>query len=187
MQFNFTGASSTGKTTTLNMLHTHLPDYEIKTNIIRDLVSKENISLNEAGTRRGQELIFTAYFDSLILNKDKNYISDRCIIDPLCYTLVKCNEGDIAWEVYDAQLDITKALVSAGYLSKVFYFPISFPVVDDGVRSTDEVYRQKTDYNFHFILDKLRYTYPNKFNYYSIVGTPEERVEQILEISKYNK
>ena len=77
MQFNFTGASSTGKTTTLNMLHTHLPDYEIKTNIIRDLVSKENISLNEAGTRRGQELIFTAYFDSLILNKDKNYISDR--------------------------------------------------------------------------------------------------------------
>ena len=180
-QYNFTGSSGTGKTTLLNLMRTFLPDYEFKTEVVRNLVKEKGIKINEQGTRETQEMVFMAYLDFLILNKDKPYVSDRCIIDPLAYTMMHVNARDIPREVLEYQWDITRTMVKNGYLSKVYYFPIEFANVHDGVRSDDENYRKETDAAIRGILEGLKMHYPDKFDYVTVHGTPTERVNQVLE------
>ena len=71
-------------------------------------------------------------------------------------------------------------MVENGYLKKVYYFPIEFANVHDGVRSDDEHYRKATDVAIKDILDNLVAKYPDKFEYETVHGTPLERVSQIL-------
>lgn len=179
--YNFTGASGTGKTTILNLMRTFLPEYEFRTEVVRNLVKEKGIKINEQGTRETQELVFMAYLDFLILNKDKNYVSDRCIIDPLAYTILHVNARDIPREVLEYQWDIVRTMVKNGYLSKVYYFPIEFANVHDGVRSDDDDYRKETDAAIRGVLEGLKMYYPDKFDYITVHGTPTERINQILE------
>jgi len=180
MQYNFTGASATGKTTILNLMRTFLPDHEFRTEVVRNLIKEKGIKINEAGDRKGQELVFMAYLDFLILNYDKDYVSDRCFIDPLAYTMMGVNAGKIEKEVLQYQWDIVKTMVKNGYLKKVYYFPIEFATVHDGVRSDDEEYRKETDASIRAILNDLKRMFPDQFEYETVHGTPLERVSQIL-------
>ena len=126
IQLNFTGASGTGKTTMLNKLHELYPDLKIKTNVVRDLVKEKGIKINEMGNDEGQKVIFDAYDKFLIENKDEEYINDRCVIDPLAYTIVSAAGYQVDRSVLDYQWQRTKDIVDEGLLKVVFYFPIEF-------------------------------------------------------------
>ena len=58
----------------------------------------------------------------------------------------------------------------------IFYIPIEFALVNDGVRSTDEEYRLKID---RYILDILR---DNNVKYYTITGNIPDRLSKIKQI-----
>ena len=60
----------------------------------------------------------------------------------------------------------------------ICYFPIEFGVSDDGVRSTNEVFRSKIDEIIKYILT----VYTRK--YYTITGDTKERYNQIDKILK---
>ena len=126
------------------------------------------------------EEIKSKNLDFLILNREKDYVSDRCIIDPLAYTIMGVKDGKLPREVFNYQWDIVQTMVKNGYLKKVYYFPIEFANVHDGVRSDDENYRKATDVAIKDILDNLVAKYPDKFEYETVHGTPLERVSQIL-------
>jgi nicotinamide riboside kinase len=60
----------------------------------------------------------------------------------------------------------------------VCYIPIEFPVVDDGVRSVDEGFREEVDFMIKNLLDCA------EINYHTITGTVEERIKMIDELLK---
>lgn len=179
--FNFTGASGTGKTTALDLLKKQLPStYRIHTNVIRDLASQKGLTLNELATEQTQNLIFEAYENILHDDKDVEYVNDRCVIDPVAYTMYLVANNKLDRSILDAQWMKLKTAVSEGLLEHVFYFPVNFPLVKDGVRSENECYRKEIDASIRGVLEGLEMLYPDKFSYTTVKGTPEEIVEQIL-------
>lgn len=173
MKIIFTGAQGTGKTTILNHYKEH--GYNIITEIVRNL-SKEGVKINEMGDLEGQRRIFNEY--NKILNKEESYISDRGLTDVTAYTSYLSNKNDdndlrveCMYQLFDIQDFYQKnsAVITC-------YFPIEFPVVDDGVRSINEEFRHDIDVNIKNILDGIG------IQYYTITGTVEERIKQIDKI-----
>ena len=177
IHINFTGASSTGKTTVLESLHKVLPEFKVNTGVIRHMTG---MSLNESSTEESQTAIFDAYNRFLEENQSSDYISDRCIIDPLAYTLVLTAQGRLDRAVLNNQWSAVKRAVEELKLTHVFYFPIEFGSVSDGVRSEDEDFRRETDCGIRAVLNDLKRMYP-QFDYTEVHGTPEERQKLIID------
>ena len=62
------------------------------------------------------------------------------------------------------------------YYNYVFYLPIEFPLVDDGVRYTDVEFQKQHDRETKLIMDYW------KIPYHTITGSLSERVEQVKNI-----
>ena len=73
------------------------------------------------------------------------------------------------WE----QLEDVEDFTLSNPKTLVFYFPIEFPVVDDGFRSKDEEFRKKIDENIKNILNYRH------IPYIEVRGTVEERLNTI--------
>ena len=161
----FTGAQGVGKTTILNYFKEH--GYNVITEVVRKL-SKTGVKINQDGNKAGQMRIFDAYVEALTVKED--YISDRGLTDVLGYSYDllehdKLDKVEIMREI-DQLVKFNKENPDVLY----FYFPIEFPVVDDGVRSLDEDYRKRIDENILTILKNA------KVPYIEVRGTVEERI-----------
>ena len=170
MKIILTGAQGTGKTTILERFVGKLP---VITEVVRNL-SKQGVKINELGDEEGQHKIFNTYIELL---QSPEYISDRCLTDVYAYSLYHFDQG---------KLSLDELAFEAGELEKlaaqkdilICYFPIEFGVVDDGVRSTNENYRQFIDTAIRDTLDSFG------FNYIVVKGTVEERLRQIEQAAK---
>lgn len=164
-----TGASGVGKTTILNKFKEE--GYNVVTEVVRTLVREKGIKINEMGDVEGQQMIFDAVSESL--NQD-NIVADRCWVDVLSYTAWSVREGKIPREMLSEMIETFVREMSNQKDKVLFvYFPIEFPVVDDGVRSTDEQYRKDVDDYIKGILVESGY------RYITVHGTPDERFHQI--------
>lgn len=167
-----TGAQGTGKSTVLN--HFKENGWNCITEVVRNL-AKEGVKINELGDEEGQTRIFNAYYD--LLSKKESYISDRGLTDVMAYTIYLNNEMGVNLNALALE-----QMIDFQYFSKqnediiYCYFPIEFPVVDDGVRSVNEEFRSIVDGTIKSILDL------SGIKYYTISGTVEERIKQLEEI-----
>lgn len=186
IHINFTGASGTGKTTLLDALRGELPDYEFNTEVVRRLLKEKGIKINEMGDEEGQRMIFGAYQEFLEENTDKDYVSDRCMIDPLAYTLLHVNNRQIGAGLLTEQWNVVKDAVKTHLLDYVFYFPIEFANEHDGVRSDDDDFRSETDAAIRGILADLQREYPY-FRVVDVRGDVEQRKNIILDFIKNNR
>lgn len=168
MKHIYTGAQGTGKSTILNIFKER--GYNVITEVVRNL-SKQGVKINEMGDRDGQERIFNEY--KRLFKENSNYISDRGLTDVCAYSydLAKTNP-DIVRLAAD-QLAEIKKFNKENPDVVYFYFPIEFPVVDDGVRSTDEVFRTHIDQLILAILKEC------EINYIEVRGSVDERVKII--------
>ena len=168
----FTGAQGTGKSTILNYFKEN--GYPVITEVVRTL-AQEGIKINEEGTIRSQEIIFDTY--KQIFSNCENVMlenvvfSDRGLTDVASYTAYLA----IAEHNFDAMKLLIQELEEIREWNEkndvvYFYFPIEFPVVDDGVRSTNEKYRKFINDYIKFVLDYL------KVDYHTVTGTVEERI-----------
>lgn len=182
VKINFVGAQGTGKTTLLEAARRdeYFKDFQFCTEIVRDLVKKKNLSINESGNAKSQKVFFDAYNE--ILNKD-SYISDRCIIDVHAYTnyLFDYNSTNDEKEIQSFYKEILREKSILKSLNKnsfgiIIYFPIEFELVDDGIRSLNSYFQE---YINQFIVDTLNeYRLP----FYTIRGSVEQRLKQLKEI-----
>ena len=191
MTIQFVGAQGTGKTTLLNQLVEESIKLDsginIKTitNVVRNLVESEGIKINKKGSSTSQNIIFEKYFDIFTsLDGYIDWVSDRSLIDVVAYTKYLYDHKKASKKCYEAQIKWLKLWYERDPKIKntIFvYFPIEFEVVDDGVRSVDEKYRQEVDNNIKSILEELG------INYYVMEGTREERLETIKNIIWFNE
>lgn len=166
MKVIFTGAQGTGKSTVLRMLKDK--GYPVITEVVRDLVKKEGIKINEEGNEETQKRIFNEYLR--LFNETDDYVSDRGLIDVVAYTTVLGEDlEDLQW----VQLQILSDWMEENPDVKVIYFPIEFDIVDDGVRSTNKDFQSDVDYAIQFILREI------EADPFVVHGSPEERLEQV--------
>lgn len=183
LKINFVGAQGTGKTTLLETARKDevFKDFQFCTEIIRDLVKKKNLSINESGNVKSQKVFFDAY--NKILNKD-GYISDRCIIDVHAYTnyLYDYKSSNSEKEFQSLYKEILRENSILKSLNKdsfgiIIYFPIEFELVDDGIRSLNVYFQEYID---QYIVNTLnKYQLP----FYTIRGSVEQRLKQLKEIT----
>lgn len=173
MKIIFCGSQGTGKTTVLNRFRNE--GWNVITEVVRILAREEGVKINELGDEEGQLKIFNKYKE--LLNTQKDYISDRGMPDVIAYTHYLVSEGKVHPSVLWNQLDdLTYFIDSNNPL--ICYFPIEFPVVNDGLRSTDEEFRSTIDSNIKSILDN------EKIPYITVKGTVDERVNMIKQAIK---
>ena len=166
-----TGSSGTGKTTVLNLFKE--AGYPVITEVVRNLIKTKGITINKEGTDETQMMVFNE--QKRVLGETEKYVSDRGLTDVISYTAAGVFDGKVSKSVLDQQEIEVEEFVKNNSDIVYIYFPIEFPVVDDGVRSTDEDYRKQIDNLIHDTLDGLG------LGYLTVTGTPEERFRQILD------
>lgn len=174
-RIHITGAQGVGKTTVLN--HFKNLGYNVITEVVRKL-AKEGVNINEMGDVDGQKRIFKEY--QRLLKSKKGYISDRGLIDVASYTfshaLVENDDNGPLRKLADKQFLTLEKFYKENPDIIVCYVPIEFPVIDDGVRSTDENFRNEIDFLIKNILDCAQ------IPYVEVTGTIEERIKKVDEI-----
>lgn len=148
-----TGAQGTGKTSVMNKLPQDLKDIGIR-EVIRNMSKEDHsIKINEHGNEWSQHRFFFEYL--YLFAKYPEYISDRGLIDVCGYTKWLVELGKVSRETYEKQLLVLKDW-SLRHPDVVYvYFPICFPVVDDGYRDTNEENRKAVDRCIREVIDEL--------------------------------
>ena len=166
---------SVGKTTLVNALK-ELPefkDYQLSTERSKYLNSL-GIPLNYKTTIEGQTIFLAERVTELM---QENIITDRTIIDVMAFTECATHTSIIDANAF---IDYSRRFISQ--YDYIFYIsPEGIGIKDNGVRETDATYRKKIDESIQMLLSKYR---PH---HYTLNGSTEERIKQMLEIINYRK
>lgn len=174
----FTGAHSTGKSTMLQFFQGKKGVVCVDSVTRSTISSKERRvdgieSLDEAQKRIAKNIVDK--MNSLIEDNRKDpsivYLLDRSVFDFLAYTKAFLDRNQVCEKTWNEVYKICEGLWD--HLDLVFYLPIEFPIVDDGVRSLDESLRREVDQN---IQDLLRDVGKES---YALQGSVKERVKTV--------
>jgi nicotinamide riboside kinase len=155
-RFVVSGTHSTGKTTLIRGLTDALQQSGYKVWPIGEVARKvlaAGLPLDEEATTESYLMYLAEQLDALrTAPDDAIVISDRFLIDLLAYVETNAN--------LDIPPDLVRVIELAAWLeaeqySTVFYLPIEFPVVSDGVRNTDELYRAAVDRTLLRLLSRV--------------------------------
>tara|TARA_R110000765_G_scaffold408644_3_gene506489 strand:- start:1217 stop:1747 length:531 start_codon:yes stop_codon:yes gene_type:complete len=173
MKIGLCGTMSVGKTTLVKALK-ELPEfkgYNFATERSKYL-NNLGIPLNTDSTLKGQT-VFLAERCAELMNED--IITDRTVIDVMAFTM---NAKSIAYQDKEIFEDYAKEFVRE--YDYLFYIsPDGLPIEDNGVRETDEYYRDIIDFSITSLIRKYAYMM-NKIE--TIKGSTPNRIDQILNV-----
>jgi len=170
MKIGLCGTMSVGKTTLVNALK-ELPefkDYIFRTERSKYLM-EQGIPLNTDSTLKGQTVFLAERAMELM---QENIITDRTVIDVMAFARVSKSMDHS--EKYDFEQVATLLIKEYDY---IFYInPEGVDMEDNGVRETDQEYRQLIDFTItNFIKSKKLLIK----NYGILEGPTEERIKQL--------
>ena len=168
MKIGFCGTMSVGKTTLVNALKNvpEFKDYTFTTERSKYLNSL-GIPLNTDSTLKGQNIFLAERCTELM---QENIITDRTIIDVIAFTKLA---KSISYIDGDAFEEYAKRFIRE--YDYIFYVsPEGTVIEDNGVRETNQEYRDEIDQTIKLLL----YKYKPWFNI--LKGSTEERVKKVL-------
>lgn len=171
MKIGLTGTQSVGKSTLVKALQ-ELPEFqEYKTATERSkYLSDLGIPLNTDSTLEGQFIFMAERASELLQEK---IITDRTVYDVCAFTL---SAKSIKWT--DKVNFVKTAIPLAQKYDVIFYVsPEGVEIEDNGVRTTDPIFRDKID---QIIQETLKEYPPQKL--ITLKGSTEERIKQIKEV-----
>ena len=161
---------SVGKTTLVNALK-NVPEFKDYTFITErnKYLNSLGIPLNTDSTLKGQNIFLAERCTELM---QENIITDRTVIDVIAFTKLA---KSISYIDGDAFEEYAKRFIRE--YNYIFYIsPEGIAIEDNGVRETDELYRNEIDLNIRQLLAKYQPWH------HVLTGSTEERVKQVLKI-----
>lgn len=165
------GSFSTGKTTLAEAAADPL-GLPLLPEVARE-VAAMGFALDKDATPEVETLIFLRQLYNEMTHE--HFVGDRSVIDVMAYAgWVLDNKARERYSVlWDACLEIAEHHLRSQY-THVFYLPIEFAIVPDGLRPLDPGFQKEIDERLVAILDR------HAVRYEPISGTVDERVEALL-------
>ena len=172
MKIGITGAQSVGKTTLLNALRSEklFKDYVVCDEVTRR-VKSYGLPINEEGTDITQRLIMNEHIVNVFMYG--NMLTDRTALDGLVYSTYLFKNNKINNTTMKYVKDVfNKVWHSYDY---VFYIEPEFEIVDDGVRSINNQFRDEIADLFEATIEK------EKLSMLRVKGSVRNRVNTIID------
>jgi nicotinamide riboside kinase len=164
------GSFSTGKTTLAEVLARRL-DLPLLPEVAREIVEL-GFKLDKDATPETEALIFMRQYNNELSTDE--FVGDRSLIDVMAYAgwVLDNQEWRKEMLLWDECVKLAERRLRTGY-SHVFYLPIEFPIVLDGLRPDDPAFQEDIDHRL------LKLLHSHDLEYTTLKGSVEERLEQV--------
>ena len=188
MRIAFVGAQGTGKTTLVNEMAKHYPDFVVYDEVVRSLAKDHNVQVNRDGTSHTQCLITQAHLENITnaYFKQQSAFFDRCIIDSHSYAWYQYEDNRISKQALDFSNSILDIINEMFPYDLIVYVPPIIDLVEDGFRDTDSGYRDAVDEYMMRLLDGATpLGQPYIKNVHKLQSkTIEDRVDELSRVMK---
>ncbi|MFN2524650.1 MAG: AAA family ATPase [Actinomycetota bacterium] len=164
------GSFSTGKTTLAELL-AQLLDLPLLPEAARE-VAALGFKLDRDATPETEALIFLKQYNNEVAIDE--FVGDRSLLDVMAYAgwVLENQPARKEMALWEECERLAERNLRSNY-SHVFYLPIEFPIVLDGLRPDDPVFQREIEGRIVALLNRYGITYT------TITGTVEERLEKI--------
>jgi deoxyadenosine/deoxycytidine kinase len=166
------GSFSTGKTTLAEAAAEPL-GLPLLPEVARE-VAAEGFKLDKDATPEVETLIFLRQYRNEMTHED--FVGDRSLLDVMAYAgwVLDNQERRREFALWDSCVEIAEHRLRSQY-THVFYLPIEFGIVPDGLRPEDPEFQADIDKRMLALLDRYA------VRYHTLTGSVEERLDALLQ------
>ena len=171
MKIAFVGSFSTGKTTLANLFARDW-DYPLLPEVAREVVEL-GFPLDQTATAETETLIFLKQWRAEAVHE--RFVADRSVYDVLAYAdwVMEHNKSERKENHLWLESREIALLDLRSRYDAVFYLPVEFPIVLDGLRPDDPGFQADIDRRVHGLLEN------HDVAFHTLTGSVEERQDQV--------